>query len=292
MRFVRQADVQVRLPNNWEHQVRRAKTAILAKVRQAARDARAGGKTGQAFRDAVCKAAHKAINETAGVWSKAKKALAEVSNDKCWYCECKEERSDLHVDHFRPKGRVTGEKDHSGYWWLALDWRNFRLACTYCNCVREDSEIDENGGKGSKFPIISPPARMLRPQDPQDRTSLLDPVVRADVDKLTFTRNGLPQPVTQDNKTEDWKRVQDSIEVYHLRETRLKRAREALAIEIEEDVKVATDCLARGDLDSFATVSDRLVSRIRPDAKYTTFARLVLGSYRSKEWVEKLWSHL
>lgn len=292
MRFIRQADVQVRLPKDWDNKVREAKATIVAKVRLAARNARAEGKIGEAFRKVVCKAAHKAITEAAGVWSDAKEALAGVSNDKCWYCECKEDRSDLHVDHFRPKGRVTGEKDHSGYWWLALDWRNFRLACTYCNCVREDSEIDENGGKGNKFPIIAPPARMRGPLDTQDRTSLLDPVIRADVEKLTFTRNGLPQAVTPDDQTEDWKRVQDSIEVFHLRETRLKRAREALAIEIEEDVKVATSCLERGDLDSFTILSDRLVSRIRPDAKYVTFARLVLGSHRSKEWVEKLWSHI
>lgn len=292
MRFIRQADVQVRLPNDWDNQVRDAKATILAKVRQAARDARTQGKTGEAFRKAVCKAAHKAINESDEVWSNAKAALAEVSSDKCWYCECKEDRSDLHVDHFRPKGCVTGEKDHAGYWWLALDWRNFRLACTYCNCVREDSEIDEDGGKGNKFPIIPPPPRMRRPQDLQDRTSLLDPVIRADVEKLTFTRNGLPQPVTKDDASEDWKRVQESIEVFHLRETRLKRAREALAIEIEEDVKIATGCLERSDLGSFTTVSDRLVARIRPDAKYATFARLVLGSHRDKEWVGDLWKHL
>ncbi len=292
MRFIRQADVQIRLPNDWDTQVRNAKTTILGKVRQAARDARDEGKVGEAFRKVVCKAAHKAITEAGGVWSNAKSALADVSNDKCWYCECKEDRSDLHVDHFRPKGRVTGEKDHPGYWWLALDWRNFRLACTYCNCVREDSEIDEDGGKGNKFPIIPPPPRMRRPRDAQDRTILLDPVISADVEKLTFTRNGLPQAVTQDDKSEEWKRVQVSIEVFHLRETRLKRAREALAIEIEEDVKVATDCLNNGDLGSFTTVSDRLISRIRPDAKYATFARLALGIHRDKEWVEKLWKHL
>lgn len=292
MRFIRQADVQVRLPNDWDTQVKDAKSGILAKVRQAARDARAQGKTGADFRKAVCKAAHKAINEADGVWSNAKNALARVSEDKCWYCECKEDRSDLHVDHFRPKGRVTGEQNHPGYWWLALEWKNFRLACTNCNCVREDSEIDEDGGKGNKFPIIPPPPRMRGPKDERDRTSLLDPVVRTDVEKLTFTRNGLPKPVTNDDTSEDWRRVQDTIEVFHLRETRLKRARETLAIDIDDEVRIATECLDRGDLRSFTTISDKLLARIRLDAKYASFARVALGIHRDKEWVEDLWKHL
>lgn len=292
MRFIRQEDVQVRLPIDWHDQVREAKRTVVAKVREAARRARGEGKTGGEFRAAAWKAVHREINACDTVWVKTKKALAEVSFDKCWYCECKQERSDLQVDHFRPKGRVSGEKDHNGYWWLALDWENFRLACTYCNCVRKDFETDEMGGKGSKFPILTPPPRMRRPFDQQDRAKLLDPVIREDVEKLTFTRNGLPKPASNDKNSEDWKRVQETIEVFHLRETRLKRAREELAIEIENDVKVAKACYERGEMGSFSTIADRLIGRIRLDAKYATFARLILGSHREQEWIEKLWEHL
>jgi len=291
MRFIRQADVQIRLPNDWDVQVLDAKALILQKVRKAARDARSNGKTGDAWRKAVCKAAHKAISDSS-MWGSAKDALAAVSFDKCWYCECKQERSDLHVDHFRPKGRVSGEKNHDGYWWLAFDWRNFRLACTFCNCVREDSELDTSGGKGSKFPIFDPPPRMRRPLDMNDRAKLLDPVIRANVEKLTFARNGLPTPVAKDETSEDWKQVQETIEVFHLHETRLKRAREELALEIEDDFKVANEFYQQGNMDLFGTVADRLVARIRLDAKYATFARLILGSYRNTGWVENLWSHL
>ena len=292
MRFIRQADVQVRLPNDWDTKVLEAKRTIIGKVRQAARDARVAGKTGTPFRNAICKAAHEAINDEADVWSEAKDALAFVSSDKCWYCECKQERSDLHVDHFRPKGRVTGEKDHPGYWWMALEWRNFRLACTFCNCVREDAEVDELGGKGNKFPIIPPPPRMRRPQDLRDRPTLLDPVISADIGKLTFIRNGLAIPVAADESTEDWKRATETISAFHLRETRLKRAREALAIKIEEEFVVADGCYERGEMDSFTTLADRLIARIRLDAEYAIFARLILGRHRDKDWVEDLWKHL
>jgi uncharacterized protein (TIGR02646 family) len=292
MRFIQQLDVQVRLPNDWNNQVKEAKKSVVAKVRETAREAHRQGKTGDTFRNAVCKAAHKAIDDCSAVWSNAKTALAAVSFDKCWYCECKQERSDLHVDHFRPKGRVTGEKDHAGYWWLAFDWRNFRLACTFCNCIREDSETDESGGKGTKFPIFDPPPRMRRPLDQPDRTRLLDPVIRVDVEKLTFTRNGLPAPITTDEASEDWERVEETIEVFHLRETRLKRAREELATEIDGEVLVADRCYRSGDMTSFTTMADKLISRIRLDAKYATFARIILRCHRDKDWVETLWSHL
>lgn len=292
MRFIRQADVEPRLPNDWDTQIENARKAVLHKIRIAARRARRDGETGENFRKAVCKAAHKAIGECSRIWSNAKGAFASASYDKCWYCECKQERSDLHIDHFRPKGRVSGEPNHEGYWWLALDWQNFRLACTFCNCVRKDAETDETGGKGDKFPIMPPPERMRRPSDPWDRSKLLDPMVRGDVEKITFTRNGLPRPVSKDESSEDWQRVQETIEVFHLRETRLKRERESLAIEIEDEFRVANDCYQRGDMSSFSTMADRLVSRIRADAKYTTFARLVLGGHRDTEWVEQLWKHL
>jgi len=292
MRFIRQADVQVLLPHNWEEEVLKTKRKIWIKVLRAAREARHAGKTGATLKAAIHKAVQGAINDYSGVWSRAKAALAEASFEKCWYCECKQERSDLHVDHFRPKGRVSGEANHPGYWWLALDWRNFRLACTYCNCVRHDSKTDEVAGKGDKFPLLTPPPRMRQPKDPQDRSKLLDPVIRDDVEKLTYLRNGLPQPKSTDENSEDWDRAEETIDVFHLRETRLKRAREELAIEIEDDFKVADDCYERGDMPSFATIADRLVGRIRLDAKYSTFARVVLGSYRDKEWVERLWSHL
>lgn len=292
MRFIRQADVQIRLPNHWQEQVRDAKQAIVRKVREAARRARDDGKSGDDLRQAICKAARKAITDHSTVWANAKDAMASVSFDKCWYCECKQERSDLHVDHFRPKGRITGESSHNGYWWLAFEWTNFRLACTFCNCVREDSEIDESGGKGNRFPVFDVPARMRKPSDPFDRTLLLDPVIRLDVEKLTFTRNGLPRPVARDEESEDWKRVQETIDVFHLRETRLKRAREELAIDIENEFKTANECYKRGDMDSFERIAGKLVARIRLDAKYTTFARLILGSHRNEEWVERLWAHL
>ena len=43
------------------------------------------------------------INKRSKIWRDLKNALADLSHDKCWYCEVKQERSDNAVDHFRPK---------------------------------------------------------------------------------------------------------------------------------------------------------------------------------------------
>lgn len=67
--------------------------------------------------------------------------LAEIFFNKCAYCESKEHKPE--VEHFRPKGRVSGE-NHSGYFWLCYEWSNLLPACHFCNT--------ENG-KRDKFPI-------------------------------------------------------------------------------------------------------------------------------------------
>src|SRR5262245_47312628 len=71
---------------------------------------------------------HSEINRRRQLWADLKESLGRLSSKKCWYCESKEIRSDKHVDHFRPKNRVTenGCNGHPGYWWLAFEWRNFR----------------------------------------------------------------------------------------------------------------------------------------------------------------------
>lgn len=71
--------------------------------------------------------------------------LLKQFNDKCWYSEARDTGSPIHVDHFRPKGRVK-EADGSyrdGYWWLAFEWTNYRICCHLLNSKKNDS-----------FPII------------------------------------------------------------------------------------------------------------------------------------------
>lgn len=66
--------------------------------------------------------------------------LLAIFHNKCWYTEAKESVSAIHVDHYRPKGRVTDlEKNiHSGYWWLAFNWTNYRICGQLINVKKSD----------------------------------------------------------------------------------------------------------------------------------------------------------
>lgn len=63
-----------------------------------------------------------------------KEALKELFNKKCAYCESYLTHIEHpHIEHWRPKGKVTEDITHRGYYWLAADWGNLFLACGVCN---------------------------------------------------------------------------------------------------------------------------------------------------------------
>lgn len=66
--------------------------------------------------------------------------LTELHHRKCWYSEAKESVSPYHVDHFRPKGRAAQMDgvERPGYWWLAFNWKNYRLAGQLLNVKKRD----------------------------------------------------------------------------------------------------------------------------------------------------------
>ena len=81
----------------------------------------------------ILQALREAISKYSTLWSDIKEDLAALSFGKCWYCESRENRSDLTVDHFRPKNKVKECSSHYGYWWLAFCPLNYRYACDLCN---------------------------------------------------------------------------------------------------------------------------------------------------------------
>jgi hypothetical protein len=72
---------------------------------------------------------------TSSMWSPAKPQLEAESNSKCGYCEVVA-RATAHcdVEHIRPKSK---------YWWLALCYDNYVLACQICNQTH----------KGDTYPV-------------------------------------------------------------------------------------------------------------------------------------------
>jgi uncharacterized protein (TIGR02646 family) len=123
------------------------------------------------------------IDRNSGLWSELKDSLLKRSYGKCWFSEARDCFSFLHVEHFRPK-RSAKDRDgtsHTGYWWLALDWRNFRI----CGSVG-------NTKKGTYFPLRSGCARARAPGADLrlEVPLLLDPTDPHDPTLLTFDVEG------------------------------------------------------------------------------------------------------
>lgn len=73
-------------------------------------------------------------------WNKkdVRGALYALFGRACAYCGCELKRNDRgDVEHYRPKGNVTDEPGHGGYWWLAYVFDNYLLSCSVCNRVRK-----------------------------------------------------------------------------------------------------------------------------------------------------------
>jgi uncharacterized protein (TIGR02646 family) len=158
---------------------------------------------------------------------------------KCWYCEVEDIRSDMPIDHFRPKNKVDEETDHDGYWWLAFDWENYRCACTFCNSRRNFDETQ--GGKACRFLLKEPLARVFTPDDHEllvhESPYFLDPLDPDDEKLLWFDNDGKPIPNPGASTSEEEKRkVENSIEIFHLDEQRIVRQRNNIRINVENQI--------------------------------------------------------
>jgi hypothetical protein len=88
------------------------------------------------------------IEENEELWrdDRIRDWLLDQFKNKCWYSEAYESVSSIHVDHYRPKGRVKQApkaNPEAGYWWLAFAWSNYRICGQLLNVK-----------KGDLFPII------------------------------------------------------------------------------------------------------------------------------------------
>src|SRR5262245_3823558 len=172
-------------------------------------------------------------------------ALRTAVGNKCWYTEVCLEGADPNVDHFRPKGRVREVDEElnvtglhwDGYWWLAFELLNFRLASMHANQRRVDSDTD--GGKWDFFPVRGARAT--------EGTALgaiiedilpLDPCSKSDVSRLCFDVEGKPCALTVATPG-DVRRVKATIWLYHLNKSELQARRTAHVQEIQKDLRKA-----------------------------------------------------
>ena len=84
----------------------------------------------------------KIIDKNEGLWrdDRIRNWLLQQFNNKCWYTEAQDSVSSIHIDHYRPKCRVKDLEGDvcEGYWWLAFDWKNYRICGQLINVKKLD----------------------------------------------------------------------------------------------------------------------------------------------------------
>ncbi|WP_145498962.1 hypothetical protein [Streptomyces sp. CFMR 7] len=239
----------------------------------------------------------KIIDDNQDLWRSIKGVLAAVGYQKCWYCETADIRSDNAVDHFRPKGRISGEGTE-GYWWLAFDVRNYRFACTYCNS-RRHGEGGTIGGKADFFPLAAGSRRSDSHLIPisVEIPMLLDPCDQFDITALWFDETGQVKvnpgaEILEENVSD---RVAVSRSLYHLDHVRLIEARKRVFLEVLQMCDQADEALV-----SYKSTQDVMARSIfhesinalrrmkKEDAPYSAVAKCAVRGYRSTSPSAKL----
>lgn len=235
-------------------------------------------------------------DDYARIWRELKDGLANLFNDKCWYCEVSVPRSDNAVDHFRPKGRVRdAENEHRGYRWLAFEQSNFRYACTFCNSRRKDIEGDTAGGKADRFPLLDEARRVYEPGAVTgERPILVDPCEVGDW-RLLGCRKENGKPCATSDIPEQRQRADISIEIYHLHHEPTCKLRHSEAVKLLGDIEEAKALFIATQSDAlqepaFKRVAARILKSIHVDSAFSGEMRFLLSGERdmAHSWIQAL----
>lgn len=218
-----------------------------------------------------------------GSWVLLKKWLANASRQKCWYCEAKSIRAPLDVDHFRPKLGITADGiklvGHTGYYWLAYEWWNFRLSCQRCN-RKENDDNNVLYGKANEFPIQDElnrchfPADLLTNESPR----LLDPCVLTDCGLLADGIDGEVKPAAPMG-TWEYQRARYTIDRLGFNEWNTPEAKKNHWRLLDDLIRLAGNQ---------PLVVTHLQEHLTDDHEYSSFFRSAIGTHRDKNWVEAI----
>jgi hypothetical protein len=254
------------------------------------------------------------IKANESFWGEIKNELPFC--DKCWISEAKESVSPYTIEHFRPKSSVTRVglkvlKDADinrfveqarrdwltsrpknkglGYWWLAFNYRNFRIC---------GSRI--NNTKGTRFPLFhGSKVCYTENQDiTEEQVVLLDPTNEEDPKLITFDPDGSVNPAS-DLDENNFHRSLVSITIYGLNaipplvEHRKTKWEDCLnlikdinsyypVIEpfIYSDVESVLPPHIQTQLGRFNSKIEQLRSYISPESEFSAVAKTCLLSYK------------
>lgn len=199
-------------------------------------------------------ARHAIIDQNQGFWGGIRDDLLAWSFNKCWFSEAADCAAHWHVEHFRPKKSAkdeSGKTVDAGYWWLAFDWRNYRL----CGSV-------PNVSKGTYFPLREGCARAapfaeLAYEDPL----LLDPADPEDPGLLSFGPEGNPKVAPGIDDAWRRKRVEYSIRRLKLDSEPLTNRRRTIWNNCQTEIDQA-----KRELKNYAADPNNMIARDRSKA--------------------------
>lgn len=229
-------------------------------------------------------------------WVALRRAMEELSHGKCWYIECRNLGTDDDVDHYRPKGRISEDSDHPGYYWLAFSWRNLRLSCQRANRARTSPETGVTGGKADHFPLIDPDSRARGPADDLqlETPAILDPTNPADPPLLTFLPNG-EADLSPEYKGNDVleKRFDQTRLCLNLNWPTFRDARTELynriRILVERGTGLAPDRpWAENPSEAFQDIMRDLIKLMSAEEEYSSAARIYVESFRDEWWIRQI----
>ncbi|WP_185753174.1 hypothetical protein [Pseudomonas fluorescens] len=147
--------------------------------------------------------------------------LRRLFNNKCAYCEGYLS-DDVDIEHFRPKGGITEDGTHDGYWWLTHSWTNLLASCKHCNQSRYNHLVAQHAtvadvlklqattartayGKANQFPIQGLRATYTASDLDAEQALLIDPTAENPAPYFEWSREGhysvvLPRPT--DDRTQ------------------------------------------------------------------------------------------
>lgn len=231
------------------------------------------------------------------------KALNELFNDKCAYCESPiGSTQPTDVEHFRPKSgfiirnrlKKADEFKRPGYYWLAASWNNLLPSCIDCNRERTHEFADGQFGKvgkANKFPLAGEKSRASGPDFDlhREKRLLLDPCLDTPEQHLEFTEDGMIHPATlPDGRKSRLGKM--SIEVFGLRRGKLVNARREWAILVLDQIRRVMRLEKKldhspDDPDALADLAEeigRLKWYLEPSRRYSAMSAQLVKKFYGK----------
>jgi len=230
--------------------------------------------------------------------------LRTLFHNKCAYCES-DVGDNLDVEHFRPKGGVTEDSSHPGYWWLAHSWSNLLPSCTPCNqkrrqhLVTEEMTLEEltalmatraklSYGKANHFPVVGVRATDSSGKLEDEKPLLIDPTVDDPEPYLKWSKTGHYSVVhAKPSDPDESARALSTINIFALNRTNLVQSRTRVLMQLRFQAEkiieeLEQDMAEEGSLHHLARAIKRVEAMRylhRPEQLYSSMVKAFVDDF-------------